>query len=305
MRVKIDNLFLKREGGEVLLKGISLTISPGEIVGLIGDSGAGKSLFSQAIGRLIEFDHGVIKLDQFSRVKKNLPEKLIIDSHSKGLQLHFLRKLVNVYIQYAEIQLFNETVEKEILYGPENFGIPSEEALSFVNRVSERYFNFPWKKLKNRIPLTLSTGEKKKTCLLAVLAIQGELAVLDEAESGLDHNSLVGLLNFLNSEKKKKKSFLIISHNLTFLKQCADRIVGIKNGKIIFDLPIRGFFSETGIELARTMGVYPEFISECALELKKIFSDLSDELFLRLINAKSIEVVCFELDHFLEEKKIN
>ena len=107
---------------------------------------------------------------------------------------------------------------------------------------------------------------------MAVLAIQGEIAVLDEAESGLDYNSLVGLLNFLNSEKKKKKSFLIISHNLTFLKQCADRIVGIKNGKTIFDLPIRGFFSETGIELARAAGVYPEFISECALELKKIFS---------------------------------
>lgn len=197
---------------------VSLSINDGEIIGIIGHTGSGKSTFVQMLNSIMKPTSGKIFLDG----------KDIWKDYKNRKDVYFK---VGLVFQYPEKQLFSQTVYEDIAFGPKNQGFNEKqveekvyEAMSFVNMD---------KKFLKRSPFELSGGEKRRAAIAGIFAINPSVLILDEPTSGLDPLSRENIINnILEYHSKKRGVIIFISHCMEEVAEISDRVVVMDNGKI-------------------------------------------------------------------------
>lgn len=248
----------KKKPIHFILQDINLKINPkDEFIALIGHTGSGKSTLVQLLNVL------------------NLPTKGEIDifgnqiTYKTKIKLKPIRKTVGLVFQFPEYQIFEETVLKDIMFGPKNFGIENPEQVA--REVAEI---MGISDLLDRSPFTLSGGQMRKVAIAGILASQPEVLILDEPTAGLDplaKREFLELLKQLND--KQRKSIIIITHDMEVVSKYAKRVLVLKQGKLMFDGAKGALFKNE--ELIKNCHLdYPEMI--------KIMKTLKEKLNLNL-----------------------
>ena len=198
------------------VKNISLSIEKGEFIGIIGHTGSGKSTLIQMLNGLIRPTSGQVLLDGS-------------DIWEKPKNIRNVRFRVGMVFQYPEYQLFEETVEKDIAYGPKNMGLSDEEIKGKVADAA-RFVDLKPELLK-KSPFELSGGEKRRAAIAGVIAMDPEIVILDEPTAGLDPKGRDVLLTQIATyHKAKGNTVLLVSHSMEDICKIADRILVMDHG---------------------------------------------------------------------------
>ncbi len=206
---------------EPVLNGISLDIPDGQLLGIAGRTGCGKSTLVQIIAGLISGAEGDVIIDG----------KNIFDKKYNKLNL---RKKLGIVFQYPEMQLFEQTVEKELLFGLKHFDMTKEEKLSRVLWATS-LLGLNYDEIKTKSPFTLSGGERRKIALAGILVCKPKYFILDEPIAGLDPGSRKDFMKMLLDLKCQGTTILMVSHHADCLAEYADRMIVMDNGMIVVD----------------------------------------------------------------------
>ena len=221
------------------LKDIDLEISEkGEFITLIGETGSGKSTLVQHMNALLRPNTGSVTIYGI-KIEKNT-------NKNKKIKLNPLRQKVGLVFQFPEYQLFEETVLKDIIFGPKNFGVKEEDAIVRAKEVikhvglTEDYLE--------RSPFNLSGGEQKRVSIAGILAMEPDILVLDEPTSGLDPKGRDALLElFTNIHKELNKTIIIITHDMNTVYKYASRVLVMHDSELVFDGKPNTLFMENNI----------------------------------------------------------
>ncbi len=206
------------------LSNIDLTIQDGEFLGVIGHTGSGKSTMIQHLNGLLLPTGGTVTVDGLDTNEKKLRKKI--------------RSLVGMVFQYPEYQLFEETVEKDVSFGPRNMGLPEgeirERALEALTLVG-----LPPEQFCEKSPFELSGGEKRRAALAGILAMRPKYLVLDEPMAGLDPRGRAEILSLIESLRERNHTGIVmVSHSMDDVAMYADRIAVLNNGTLaMIDTP--------------------------------------------------------------------
>ena len=204
------------------LRDVSVTISEGEFIGLIGHTGSGKSTLVQHLNGLMKPTSGTVEVAGLSTAD---PE-----AAKKGL-----RQRVGLVFQYPEHQLFEETVEKDIAFGPKNLGLSEEEVTSRVKEAMETV-GLSYEKQKDRSPFDLSGGQKRRIAIAGVLAMKPDVLILDEPTAGLDHRGRDQILDEIHAlYQDRGMTIILVSHSMEDIARLATRILVLDKGSIVMD----------------------------------------------------------------------
>lgn len=204
----------------VALDNVSLEIKSGEFIGIIGQTGSGKSTLVQHFNGLLKPSRGKIYLEGQ-------------DITLKGVNLRLIRQRVGMIFQYPEQQLFEETVFADVAFGPRNMGI-SEEQLG--SRVEEALalVGLDYDSFKDRSPFQLSGGQRRRVAIAGVLAMRPDYLILDEPTANLDPRGRDEILTLLeNLNKKQKVTIILVSHSMEEIARVVDRLIVIHQGRIV------------------------------------------------------------------------
>ena len=198
---------------------VDITISEGDFVGIIGKTGSGKSTFIQHLNALIRLQSGSIKVYD-------------IDLTAKKPDLKRLRGTVGMVMQYPEYQLFDETVEKDVSYGPKNLGLSEEEIKGRVREAVE-LVGLSYDDVKDRSPFELSGGQKRRIAIAGVIAMRPRVLILDEPTAGLDPRGKKEILALVRRLKETSSpTVIIISHDMDAVAENCDKVALFSEGKI-------------------------------------------------------------------------
>ncbi len=265
-KIEIQDLtYIYSEGtpaAKKALSNINLCIKKNEFIGIIGRTGSGKSTFAKHLNALLKPTEGKVILDGK-------------DIWDEPKEIRNVRFKVGMVFQYPEHQLFEETVYKDIAFGPSNMGLPKDEIEKKVYMACE-FINLDFD-LLYKSPFELSGGEKRKVAIAGVIAMDPEVLILDEPTAGFDPKSKEQLLYQLHCYYKNRgKTVILISHNMDDIAKYSDRIIVLDNGNLVMlDSPKRVF---SQIDLLKSIGLEPPQITSIMQALKEEFPDLSDEI---------------------------
>jgi len=207
------------------IKDISLTIRPsGEFITLVGQTGSGKSTLAQHMNALVFPTSGSLEI--FG--------KTITSKRNRHIKYNDIRQKVGLVFQFPEYQLFEETVEKDIMFGPLNFHVSEEKAKLLAKKALEMVgLNDHY---LNRNPFNLSGGEKKRVSIAGILALDPKILVLDEPTSGLDPKGKRQLMDLFKSiQENTGKSIIVITHDMDLVYEYAKRVLVLDKGTLVFD----------------------------------------------------------------------
>ena len=239
------------------LKGIDLNIKTGSMTALIGHTGSGKSTLIQHINALLLPTAGEIKVDD-----------ILITATDKPETLKPLRKKAGLVFQFPEYQLFEETILKDIIFGPKNFGVNEEEAIEIAKEtlelvgLDESYLE--------KSPFDLSGGQKRRVAIAGILAMNPDILILDEPTAGLDVLARDELLDVLRKymEEDESRSILISSHISSDLEGLCDDLYMIHNGHVIMHEETDVLLSDYAI-LKLDQNQYQKLDRQYILRIKK------------------------------------
>ena len=225
MSVIVKNLtYIYDEGMPFASKAIddiSFEIKDNDFVGLIGHTGSGKSTLIQHLNGLLKPSSGQIIVNGFN----------ITD---KDLNLTEIRKRVGIVFQYPEYQLFEETVEKDIAFGPGNLGLDEEEISKRVRKSMEAV-GLDYETYKDKSPFDLSGGQKRRVAIAGVIAMNPEVLILDEPTAGLDPGGRDEIFNLIKKLHRDNNITIILSsHSMDDMAKLAQTIIVMNHGKIEF-----------------------------------------------------------------------
>ena len=215
----------------IAIKDINLKIDEGEIVAIIGHTGSGKSTLIQHMNGLFKADSGTVYFNgnDIWESKKNIRN---------------IRFKIGLCFQYPEYQLFEETVYKDIAFGPKNMRLDDEEIKRRVFSAA-KYMEIPEEYL-DMSPFDLSGGEKRRVAMAGVLAVDPDILVLDEPTAGLDPKGRATLFNIIrNYQKQTGKTVIFVSHSMEDVAKIAERVVVISNGSIAMQGSVEEIFSRS------------------------------------------------------------
>lgn len=239
---------------------VSLSIEKGEFIGIIGHTGSGKSTLVQMLNGLIQPTEGQVLLDGE-------------DIWQNPKEIRKVRFKVGMVFQYPEYQLFEETVYKDIAFGPTNMGKTEQEIDMAVRKAAE--FTDLKPELLQKSPFDLSGGEKRRAAIAGVIAMDPEVLVLDEPTAGLDPMGRDVLLSqIVQYHKKRKNTILLVSHSMEDIARVADRIIVMNESHLVMFDKTREVFSH-GRELEK-IGLRVPQITRIMLELKEKGYDVPD-----------------------------
>lgn len=204
------------------LEDISFQLEPGEFAAVIGHTGSGKSTLMQQLNGLLRPDSGKITVG----------EVCITDPSTKMTEV---RRKVGLVFQYPEYQLFEETVAKDVAFGPKQVGMTGEE-LDRVVEESIRLTGLDYEEVKERSPFELSGGQKRRVAIAGVLAMKPEILILDEPTAGLDpsaHRDVLELIRRIH--RQERMTILLVSHNMGDIAELADRVLVMNRGKLVMN----------------------------------------------------------------------
>lgn len=213
------------------LDNVNLTIDEGEFIGLIGHTGSGKSTLVQHLNGLMKPTSGKIIVDG-------------VDTSTDGSNLLEVRQKVGLVFQYPEYQLFEETVYKDIAFGPKNLGLDDEEVHNRVQKAMESV-GLSFDKIKDRSPFELSGGQKRRVAIAGVLAMNPKVLVLDEPSAGLDprgRDEVLGRIKRLYEEENI--TIVLVSHSMEDVARLVNRIVVMHRGKVAMEGNAKDIFKE-------------------------------------------------------------
>ena len=239
--VDLTHIYDKKTPNETIaVDHINLDVATGEFIGLIGHTGSGKSTLIQQLNGLLKPSSGEIiisgynitdGLDQPS--KKGRIKKSEVNARKK--RLIEVRKRVGLVFQYPEYQLFEETVEKDISFGPVNLGLgPEEVTLRVIEAM--KTVGLDYETYKDRSPFELSGGQKRRVAIAGVLAMKPEVLILDEPTAGLDPRGRDEILSQIKSlHLREKITVIIVSHSMEDMAKIAERLIVMNKGSIVLD----------------------------------------------------------------------
>ena len=211
------------------LNDVSVSIEEGELVGIIGHTGSGKSSFVQLLNGLLKPESGTILLDG-----KNIWEK--------SKKIREIRFQVGMVFQYPEYQLFEETVYKDIAFGPRTMGLTEQEIDERVKCAAE------WvgleQELLDKSPFELSGGEKRRVAIAGVMAMEPRVLILDEPTAGLDPRGRERILKMIHRyQKENHTTVLLVSHSMEDVARVADRVLVMDHGQVAMFESVETIFS--------------------------------------------------------------
>lgn len=252
---------------------ISLSIpSQGEMIAIVGQTGSGKSTLAQHMNALLFPSSGSV--DIFGSTIRQKRDKKISYNH--------LRKHVGLVFQFPEYQLFEETVQKDIMFGPMNFKISAPEAEERARKaivqvgLDETYLK--------RNPFNLSGGEKKRVSIAGILALEPDILVLDEPTSGLDPRGKIQMMElFMAIQKQTDKTIIIITHDMDLVYRYMDRVIVMHEGRLIRDespdqLFRRKNLAELHLDYPETISVLSAIKSHFSLDIDIYQKDMDEAL---------------------------
>lgn len=201
------------------VQNVSLTVNNGEFLGLIGHTGSGKSTLVQLLGGLLQPTSGRVLVDGLDMADKK--------------QRARARHGVGLVFQYPEYQLFEETVAKDVAYGPRNMGLNEKEIDARVREAME-LVGLPHGKFGEKSPFELSGGEKRRAALAGVIAMRPRYLVLDEPMAGLDPVGRLDILHTIDNLRSEIGcAVVMVSHSMEDVARCAGRIAVLSEGKLV------------------------------------------------------------------------
>ena len=203
------------------LKNINVTIPHGVITGLIGHTGSGKSTLVQMFNGLLKPDEGRVLIDGQ-------------DIWSRPKEIRNLRFRVGLVMQYPEYQLFEDTIRKDIAFGPKNMGLSEKEIHIRVEEAAE--FAGLDKELLERSPFDLSGGQKRRAAIAGIIAMRPDVLVLDEPAAGLDPRGRDSIFkNIMDYQKSSGSTVIIVSHSMEDMARLCDNLIVMSGGEIFME----------------------------------------------------------------------
>ena len=248
----------------VALDHVDIQINKGEILGVIGHTGSGKSTLIQHLNGLLQPSEGEVLLDG----------KSIWDA--KGKCVRETRFRVGLVFQYPEYQLFEETIAKDIAYGPTNMSLPQAEIDARVRESMEAVGLAP--ELADQSPFALSGGQKRRVAIAGVIAMRPDVLVLDEPTAGLDPAGRDEIFELVrNYHAQSGATILIVSHSMEDISQIADRLLVMDHARVLFCDTPREVFSHADEIVAAGLDI--PMITKVMIELKKRGYDVDTSVY--------------------------
>lgn len=268
MSIKIENLvhvyMPKSPFEKVALNNVNIEINKGEFVALIGHTGSGKSTLIQHMNGLLKPTSGKIIVDGQDITKE-------------GVKLIDIRKKVGLVFQYPEYQLFEETIEKDIEYGPRNLGLDQEEITRRVKKAMNMV-GLDYETYKNKSPFDLSGGQKRRVAIAGVIAMEPQILILDEPTAGLDpkgRDDILEQIKVLHDEYKM--TIILVSHSMEDVGKLAERIIVMNNGEVALEGTPSKVFKE--VETLERIGLAVPQVTYLMRALREKGFDVSDEIY--------------------------
>lgn len=286
MSITVENLthIYSKDGPfeRVALQDVSFYIDDGELVGLIGHTGSGKSTLVQHLNGLIKPHSGKILIDG-------------IDITSKGVNMRDIRSKVGIVFQYPEYQLFEETVYRDIAFGPANIGKSPEEIDNIIHEVIS-LVGLP-ETILQKSPFELSGGQKRRVAIAGVLAMEPKILILDEPTAGLDplaRNNILKLISDLHD--KKNITVILVSHSMEDIARIVDKVMVMSDGRLVMFDTVKNVFDRP-CELQK-IGLNVPQISVVVNELRSKGIDLGEGIY-------TVESATKALAKYIKEKQKN
>lgn len=240
------------------LNNINISINDNdEFIAILGHTGSGKSTLVQLMNALLLPTSGKIQVN----------DQVVTNNKRKNSKLKFklIRAHVGLVFQFPEYQLFEDTVRKDMLFGPKNFGMNLNEATIEANKVIS-LLKIP-EEILDKSPFSISGGQMRKVAIGGILASNPNILILDEPTVGLDPKSKKELMTLLhNIQAETHKTIIMVSHDMNVVAEYAKRIIVMKNGNVAYDGPKDDLFQDVNKLSAFNLGL-PE-CAKIALELK-------------------------------------
>ena len=260
------------------LKNVNLELEDHCFLALVGETGSGKSTLVQNLNGLLTPTSGEIKMGNYVirvidskrqlidlSLSKEEVNKLRKKKREKQFELKKLRKYAGLVFQFPEYQLFEESVLKDVMFRPKNFGIKDEEAKKLAIEalkscnIDSSYFS--------RSPFELSGGEKRRVAIAGILALDPEVLVLDEPTAGLDPQGEKEMMALFEKIYESGKSVIIVTHNMDLVLKYARTVVVMSKGEVVKKGdPLDVFVDE---ELLKNVAIEPPYVIKVALALKE------------------------------------
>lgn len=236
------------------LKNVNLDIQEGSFTAIIGQTGSGKSTFIQHINALLLPTDGQITIDKYTISSKEKPEKL-----------KQLRKKSGLVFQFPEYQLFEETIEKDIIFGPMNFGTSEEEAKEIAKKVikmvglDESYLQ--------KSPFDLSGGQKRRIAIAGILAMDPDILVLDEPTAGLDPQGIREMMDLFKSIHQLGKTVILVTHDMNHVLEYCNEVIVMNEGCVERKGKVKDVFKDSDYLL--NLGIDLPLITNMIIDLNK------------------------------------
>ncbi len=232
---------------------ISLKIEDGEFLGVIGHTGSGKTTLIGLIAGLLKPTSGRVLIDG-------------ADISGKGFDRKALRRSIGVVFQYPEHQLFEETVYKDISFGPKKTGVPEDEIEQRVKHAME-LMELDFDGVKDLSPFELSGGQKRRVAIAGVLAIRPKVLILDEPVAGLDPKGRTHLMNLITHLNAEGVTILMITHSMDDLAEYAHRVIVLNGSRLVMDdTPQKVFLRENEL---KEMGLDIPYVARIASQMRE------------------------------------
>ncbi len=227
------------------LDDVTITIPEGKITAIAGHTGSGKSTLIQHLNGLISPSQGCVLVDG-------------VDIAGKGQAARQARRSVGMVFQYPEHQLFEETVEQDIAFGPKNYGLTPEEVKERV-RFAMDFVQLDYEEYSQRSPFQLSGGQMRRTAIAGVVALRPKYLVLDEPTAGLDPKGREELMQrILKLHRQEKNTIVLVSHSMDDIAKFADNVVIMNRGRVLMEGTPREVF------------VREDFIRQAGLDVPQV-----------------------------------
>ena len=227
------------------LDDVTITIPEGKITAIAGHTGSGKSTLIQHLNGLISPSQGCVLVDG-------------VDIAGKGKAARAARRSVGMVFQYPEHQLFEETVEQDIAFGPKNYGLTPEEVKERV-RFAMDFVQLDYEEYSQRSPFQLSGGQMRRTAIAGVVALRPKYLVLDEPTAGLDPKGREELMQrILKLHQQEKNTIVLVSHSMDDIAKFADNVVIMNRGRVLMEGTPREVF------------VREDFIRQAGLDVPQV-----------------------------------